>query len=164
MGRLLLAVAALASTAAVGLPVANAGADRPGASTRAKAKVERKLVGSWRLLSFVVRSAEGIDYPFGDDAVGKLTYTEEGNMWALVARRGVPKNLPDATWYTGTFDIDVKRRTVIHHVQYSNLPTWEKGDQPRLYKLKANRLTLSVPPAEPGGATGVLKWKKLPAR
>ena len=37
-----------------------------------------------------MRSADATDYPLGPDAVGKLTYTRDGNVWALVARRGVP--------------------------------------------------------------------------
>lgn len=162
MRRLLLATAALAFTVAVGLPLATAGTDRSGGRTqaKAKAKVERKLVGSWRLLSFVVRSAEGLGHPFGQDAVGKLTYTPDGNIWALVARRDPPKNLPDALWYTGTFRVDVKSRTIIHRVRHANIPAWEGSDQLRPFRFRRDQLTLSTPPAEPGGPTLVLTWER----
>lgn len=130
---------------------------------RAEAKVARQLAGTWRLVSWIQRAADGtVTHPYGRDAVGKLTYTRGGHMWALVARRGVPKNVPDATWYTGTFRLDLGRRTVVHRVEHSNIPTWEGTDQPRRLRLSGNRLTLSVLPAEPGGPTAVLTWRRAP--
>ena len=130
-------------------------------SGEAKAKIARQLAGSWQLVSFVLRNADGtLSYPFGRDAVGKLTYTRDGNQWAGLGRRGVAKNLPDALWYTGTFDINLKRHTVIHHVQYSNISAYERNDLVRSYKLGRNRLTLTVAPTAPAGQTGVLTWKR----
>lgn len=134
-------------------------------SADAKAKVAHHLEGSWQLLSFVLRSTDGaLSYPYGKDAVGKLTYTRDGNQWATVARRGASKNLPDALWYTGTFDINLERQTIIHHVLYSNISAWEGTDLVRRFKLRDGRLTLTVAPTSPGGQTGVLKWKRLRAR
>ena len=59
------------------------------------------------------------------------------------------------------FRVDLKRRTIIHHVQYASISAWEGGDQLRAFKLRGSRLTLSASPAEPGGVTAVLKWKKV---
>lgn len=127
-----------------------------------KAQVIGQLVGSWRLVSFALRNADGtLSYPYGQDAVGKLTYTRDGHQWATGARRGASKNVPDAFWYTGTFDVNLKRRTVVHHVQYSSISAWEGTDLVRGYKIAGNRLTLTIAPDSPGGATGVLKWKRL---
>jgi len=129
--------------------------------TEVQSHVVRQLVGSWRLVSYAQRGADGgLSYPFGRDAVGKLTYTRDGNQWAGLGRRGVAKNLPDALWYTGTFDINLKRHTVIHHVQYSNISAYERNDLVRSYKLGRNRLTLTVAPTAPAGQTGVLTWKR----
>lgn len=133
-------------------------------SADAKAKVAHQLAGSWQLVSFTLRSTDGTpSYPYGKDAVGKLTYTRDGNQWATVGRRGASKNLPDALWYTGTFDINLKRRTIIHHVKYSNISAWERTDLVRGFKLRDSRLTLTVAPTSPAGQTGVLKWKRLRA-
>lgn len=130
-------------------------------SADAKAKVAHQLEGSWQLVSFALRSTDGaLSYPYGKDAVGKLTYTRDGNQWASVGRRGVSKNLPDALWYTGTFDINLKRRTIVHHVQFSNISAWEGTDLVRSFKLRHNRLTLTITPTAPGGQTGVLKWTR----
>jgi hypothetical protein len=131
-------------------------------SAEAKGKVVRHLAGSWQLVSFALRSADGaLSYPYGKDAVGKLTYTRDGNQWATVGRRGASKNLPDALWYTGTFDVNLKRRTIVHHVQYSNISTWEGTDLVRSFKLRDGRLTLTIAPTSPGGQTAVLKWTRL---
>jgi hypothetical protein len=131
-------------------------------SVEAKAKVVRQLAGSWRLVSYANRSVDGtLSYPFGKDAVGKLTYTRDGNQWATIGRRGASKNLPNAFWYTGTFDVNLKRRTVVHHVQYSSITAFEGTDLVRSFKLRRNRLTLTIAPNAPGGATGLIKWKRL---
>jgi hypothetical protein len=38
-------------------------------------------VGTWRLVSFAVQDADGgIDFPFGRDAEGSITYTADGRM------------------------------------------------------------------------------------
>jgi hypothetical protein len=131
-------------------------------SAGAKAKIVRQLAGSWRLVAYANRSVDGIlSYPFGKDAVGKLTYTRDGNQWATIGRRGASKNLPNAFWYTGTFDVNLKGRTVVHHVQYSSITAFEGTDLVRSFKLRRNRLTLTIAPSAPGGATGVIRWKRL---
>jgi len=158
----LLVLTAVAITVAAGLPLANARVDHPSGSGRAQ--VERQLVGSWRLVSFVVRSTEGRSYPLGKDAVGKLTYTRDGNVWAMVARSDRPKNLPDALWYTGTFRVELKRRTIVHQVEHASIPVWEGGDQLRKFRLRGDRLTLSAPPTQPGAGIGVLKWERIDSR
>jgi outer membrane phospholipase A len=157
-----------AAVGAIALPVwffgsSSAGVQRD-TNGDAKAKVAHHLEGSWQLLSFALRSTDGsLSYPFGKDAVGKLTYTRDGNQWATVARRGLSKNLPDALWYTGSFDINLKRRTIVHHVKYSSVSAWEGTDLVRGFKLRDGRLTLTIAPSSPGGQTGVLKWKRLGA-
>jgi hypothetical protein len=153
--------------AVLALPVwsigSSAAAVQGARSAEAKARVVRHLAGSWQLMSFALRSADGtLSYPFGKDAVGKLTYTRDGNQWATIGRRGASKNLPDAFWYTGTFDVNLKRRTVIHHVQYSSITAYEDTDLVRSFKLRGNRLTLTIAPTAPGGTTGVITWVKSP--
>lgn len=134
-----------------------------GAGSDEKARIVSQLAGSWQLVSFAFRSADGaLSYPFGKDPVGKLTYTRGGTQWATIARRGASKNLPDAFWYTGTFDVNLKQRTVIHHVQYSSISAWEGTDLVRSFKFRRDRrLTLTIAPSAPGGQTGILRWKKL---
>lgn len=62
-------------------------------SANPKAKVARQLEGSWQLVSFVLRSTDGaLSYPYGRDAVGKLTYTRDGSI-------GLRTRVPEARPY-----------------------------------------------------------------
>ena len=129
----------------------------PAASAGSKPPLDRQLLGTWRLSSFnlVDRSGTVVGQPYGARPVGKITYSPDRTMWALVARRGVPKDAENALWYTGTFS--VKGRTVTHHVDASNMPPAEGTDQVRQAKLEGNRLTLSA------GTNPklVLVWKRV---
>ena len=120
--------------------------------------VERELLGTWRLKSFVVRDSAGNETkPLGSKPVGKITYSPDRTMWALVARRGATKELPDANWYTGTFRVNRKAGTVIHTVDASNITTWEGTEQVRKLELSGNRLTLSIVSAD---SSSILRWRR----
>jgi hypothetical protein len=56
----------------------------PAIGTERRQDLRRELVGSWRLVSFEVRNANGstVAYPFVEDAIGKLTYTADGHVGA----------------------------------------------------------------------------------
>lgn len=50
------------------------------------------LVGTWRLVSFEVLDAEGRRaFPFGEDAVGFITYTADGRMAVQFASTNRPR-------------------------------------------------------------------------
>jgi hypothetical protein len=56
----------------------------PAIGTERRQDLRRELVGSWRLVSFEVRNANGstVAHPFVEDAIGKLTYTADGHVGA----------------------------------------------------------------------------------
>jgi hypothetical protein len=157
--RILLGVAALATCAALVFGSAANSSPNLGNSDQAhNAKVERELVGTWRLLSAVLRSPDGeiLSYPFGQDAVGKLTYTGGGQVWVKAAAHDDPNG-----WYTGTFDADASAGTVTHHIQYASNPSAMGTNQLRLYRLAGDRLTLSVPASTPDSPVLELTWQRL---
>ncbi|HET8821242.1 MAG TPA: lipocalin-like domain-containing protein [Thermoleophilaceae bacterium] len=133
---------------------------RSSGSTAREREVERRLVGTWRLVSATAQDAEGksTSRPFGGDPVGKLTYTRTGHVWALTARRDAPRNVLPATWYTGTFRVEPSEHRVVHRVQYATIPSWEGTDLPRWYAFRADRLVLATAPR--GQARLVLRWRK----
>ena len=56
------------------------------------------LVGTWRLVSFEVRDAEGrVTYPLGRDAAGFITYTPDGHMAVPFGRTG-RAHLAEGDW------------------------------------------------------------------
>ena len=47
----------------------------------------RNFVGTWRLISWETKTPEGkISYPFGQNPIGYLTYTEDKHMSAAIMR------------------------------------------------------------------------------
>jgi len=159
MARIVWRVAAATVVCALALPLVVAGPSS--GSTARERKVERALVGTWRVVSIVTEDARGtvVGHPYGRHPVGKITYTRDRNFWAMVAPGGAPTNVPPAIWYTGKFRVDLRHHRVVHHVQYATMPSWEGGDQFRPYTLRARRLSLATAP--PGEERVVLRWKKV---
>ena len=138
------------------------------------------LVGTYRLVSFETRYEKGdIQYPFGKDAVGQLSYDSAGNMSAFVMQPDRPKFTSgdrlqgtDAevraafegfVGYFGTYTVNAVKGTVTHHVLGAFLPNWVGGDQIRYYKIEGVRLTLSMPPSLSGGqrSENIIVWERI---
>ncbi len=117
-----------------------------------------KLVGTWELVSWEIRSTDVI-YPFGKDAAGYIMYNEDGYMSAAVMTADRPQFTSDDILggsleekavaaethisYCGTYE--VREDKVIHHVKVSSFPNWTGMDQERTFEIKGNRLLLSAP-------------------
>ena len=139
--------------------------------------VQNPFVGTWRLLSYEVRRADGeIVYPWGQDPIGLLIYSEDGYMSVAMMSanrtRFVTNDVKRSTIeekaaavntyisYSGRYDI--QGDTVIHHVEVCLFPNWVGNDQKRTYKFDDNRLTLSTP--LPGGniqRSAHLVWERV---
>ncbi len=51
---------------------------------------QNHLVGTWRLASWENRSTDGqVTYPFGQNAAGYITYTEDGYMFVAMFLKNV---------------------------------------------------------------------------
>lgn len=135
------------------------------------------LVGTWKLVSFEVRSDDGgVSYPFGPDAGGQLIYSADGYMSWVVTRPNRPSFASDDlrggttdekaaamdTYlsYGGRYEIRDDR--VIHHVAFSLFPNWVGGTQERLFAFEGEHLLLSAPPVVSRGKTKtvVITWKR----
>jgi hypothetical protein len=140
-----------------------------------------KLVGTWQLVSYESRdSAGGVQYPFGQGAVGQLLFDPNGHMSAMLMkpdrptfashdlRRGTDAEVRAAfdgfIAYFGTYTVDPAKRTVVLHVRAASYPNWVGGDQLRYYKLDGPRLMLTTPPVQIGGRSLVttLVWERAP--
>jgi Lipocalin-like domain len=136
------------------------------------------LVGTWRLISWEIRSADGqISYPLGKDAVGYIMYNQDGYMSVAISRPNRQKFAAEdllggsaeekaqaASTYVSycgryTFHGD----TVSHYVDLSLFPNWAGVEQERLVELRENRLTLSTRPMLLGGIqqTAHLVWERF---
>jgi hypothetical protein len=136
-----------------------------------------RLVGTWRLLSCELRTADGgVTYPWGPDAIGYLIYTPDGHMayQVAVADRAkfassdlyagtVEEKLAAAETfqsYCGTYELQGNK--VVHHVEVSSFPNWVGGDQVRFVELTGDHLSLSSAPFVVGGLpqTAHLSWRR----
>lgn len=122
---------------------------------------QQPLVGTWRLVSFHGRNAQGEMRPaLGQNAQGLLVYTGDGRMIAIMSesgrspflsrdfRGGAPEEALAAMnsyiSYCGRYT--VSGQTVTHSVEMSLFPNWVGEDQVRNFKFENGRLVLSTPP------------------
>jgi lipocalin-like protein len=136
------------------------------------------LIGTWKLISWENRSVDGqISYPFGRDAVGYITYNQDGYMFVAISRpnrekfaagdllRGSIEEKAQAAdtyvSYCGRYEF--RGDTVVHHVDLSLFPNWAGVEQERLVELRENRMTLSTHPILLGGVQGTahLVWERV---
>ena len=160
---------ALALLIALGLLAFGAGAIAVSGSERAskravtdRARVVERLAGTWSLLSEQIRDADGdVIGSLYSDAIGKLTYTRRGDVWALTGERE-RSGSEGAVWYTGRFEVRPNAHTVVHQIRFAS-PAGIEGDaQLRRYRFRGDRrLTLRAPLGP--GQTAVLEWRRVRA-
>ena len=135
------------------------------AAMQAAPAARDRFIGVWRLISCERKSKDGgIDYPYGEKPVGRITYDKAGRMSAQLMRPGRRSTVAPGVSliagnasgeeiraavdgyiaYFGTFDVDESAHTVIHHVQACLVPSWVGTDLKRTYRFNANRLALTA--------------------
>lgn len=136
------------------------------------------LVGTWRLISWEIRSANGqISYPLGKDAVGYIMYNQDGYMSVAISRPNRQKFAAEdllggsteekaqaaSTYVSYCGQYKFHGDTVSHYVDLSLFPNWAGVEQERLVELRENRLTLSTRPMLLGGIqqTAHLVWERF---
>lgn len=123
-----------------------------------------RLVGVWKLKSWVAETTEKTIEPFGDKPYGKLVYDKNGYMTVTLMKQGRakfqgndPLNGQDEemiaafrTFFTygGRYSIDANQRLVSHFVEACSNPNWVGGTQVRSYRFDGKRLILQTPNIE----------------
>jgi hypothetical protein len=137
-----------------------------------------RLVGSWRLVSWENRDADGtITYPMGRDAQGYIMYNPDGYMSVIITRSnrpafrdadlggGTDKELAQAAAtcisYCGRYEVQPGR--VVHYVESSLFPNWVGTTQERFMELEGSVLTLSTAPVLYAGQQrkAYLVWQRV---
>jgi hypothetical protein len=136
------------------------------------------LIGTWKLVSWENRSLDGqVTYPLGEDAVGYISYTQDGYVFVSMMRsdrteftsgdllRASAQEKVHAaeTYVTYCGRYDFRGNTVVHHVELSLFPNWVGVDQERLVEIAGNRLTVSTRPMLLEGIqrSGHLVWERV---
>jgi hypothetical protein len=136
--------------------------------------VSERLVGSWRLLSYETADTAGRRGTPYEEAVGRLTYDDRGNMTGQVMRpdrarveigKGNAVSVRAAyigyIAYFGSYEVASDGASVVHRVEGALNPDWVGGEQVRKLRFDGERLVLSAD-VKKGGAivTHSLTWER----
>jgi hypothetical protein len=137
------------------------------------------LVGSWELDSLYRQRSDGSrEMLYGERPAGRLTYTADGVVHAILVSEDRPRppsaEIPDAdkvslfqtvVAYSGTYRLEGDQ--VIHTVDVSWNQNWTGTDLVRFYEFRNGVLRiLTAPMTDPlDGSTNtyVLEWRKRQA-
>ena len=118
------------------------------------------IVGTWRLVDFADLDSisQTWKYRYGKNPRGFFTYTKSGVLNLNISSEIPPKISEDSArhhsmnlfdfvenislGYFGTYTVDKKNATVIHHVKGGSILWYIDTDQPRKFQLKGDTLTI----------------------
>jgi hypothetical protein len=121
------------------------------------------IVGTWLLVSLSAKSSKGDEFfPYGENPAGMIMYSESGDVAVVLMRvgrskfasgdalTGTAEEIKEAfegfDAYGGTYEVDVEKGAVTHHIEMGRFPNWEGSAQVRYFKLLGDQLLLSTPP------------------
>ncbi|MEG4812725.1 lipocalin-like domain-containing protein [Microcoleus sp. F8-D3] len=140
---------------------------------------QKQFVGSWRLVSWENKDAEGkVTYPFGKDSLGYLMYTADGHMCATFSKTKRPI-FPSGDILGGTLEeqaravqtyitycgkYELQEGKVVHRVEVSLFPNYVGTNQVRTYSFKDGKLVLTHAPEMMDGKlqTPFITWERFP--
>lgn len=139
------------------------------------------LIGAWKLITSKIDIDDGrVMYPFGEDALGSIIFTESGRFAAQIMRRNRPKfasgdqlkGTPDEVkagfegFFStfGSFELNSDEAYLVLNFEGSLFPNWEGASQKRIMEFKDGQLILTTPPIQWGGGgeiVVVLIWERI---
>lgn len=137
----------------------------------------KKLLGTWKLIEFIGKNTdEDIFYPFGENPVGYITFTEDGHMFTTItfADRGnfssndrlrTPieekvKAYDTHISYCSKYRIEDNK--VLLDVLASSVPNWVGGTEERFFSFEDKKLILETAPRLINGNHLIMRvsWEK----
>jgi hypothetical protein len=113
------------------------------------ANARELIIGTWRLVHSVEFQPDGQKhYPFGEDAVGYIVYTNAGVMSVQISRRQRSQAVSgssikeDYLAYFGHYEVDLKNQMVIHLLEGQLLPGSHPERLERKYRFYDDKLSL----------------------
>jgi catechol 1,2-dioxygenase len=122
------------------------------------------IIGTWRLVHSISINPDGIkDYPYGEDAIGYIHYSDSGIMAVQISRKSresgtvVSRSKHDYVAYFGRYEIDTENQVVRHFVEGQLFP----GDHPELlvrrYSFEGDLMSLK--PVD--GTNREILWQRV---
>ncbi len=149
------------------------------AAAAASDDVERRLVGTWRLVSYEDEPPSGPSvFPYGKEPKGLLIYDGTGHMAIQIMKQPHPKiasgdeenataeekqALFDAyVAYFGTYRVDAAKGVVFHHAEGDLADVFIGRDEARPFELKGDRLVITPTWTQDGRAwTGTRVFERV---
>ena len=111
--------------------------------------VTKLIVGAWRHVHSVIINAEGKkEYPFGEDAIGYICYSDTGVMAVQISRKSraelkeVSRLKHDYLAYFGRYEIDTEKQVVRHFVEGQLFPGSHPAVLERTYLFESDLMSL----------------------
>jgi Lipocalin-like domain len=112
-------------------------------------EVAQLIVGAWRLVHSVIVNTEGEKkYPFGEDAIGYIYYSDTGIMAVQISRK-VRDEVKDASYlkhdylaYFGRYEIDTGRQVIRHFLEGQLFPGDHAPVLERKYRFDGDLMSL----------------------
>ena len=123
----------------------------------------RSIVGTWRLVKAEAHDANGdvLPAPYGGKGMGRVCFTAEGRMMAVVCdgRPTLPPGTArDYSSYCGNYTVDGTQ--LVTTVDAASDPARLGSNQVRGVSFDGELMVLR-PPARPSGEHRVLTWEKI---
>ncbi len=136
----------------------------------------KDLIGLWNMVSWVQHRGPEDHFPMGENPVGRILYTNDGQMSAHIMRPDRPV-MTTGDFVTGSAEekatayqtymgyggaYEVVGDQVFHDVKVASYPNWTGHKQARVVTLKDRLLVLSAAPRNVNGVivTATLTWKR----
>lgn len=135
-----------------------------------------QFIGTWKLKSWIAEKDGNINYPYGKNPSGYISYLSDHLMTVVIMRdvADIPDifesfNPLEATneesiiafnsylSYWGSYEIDTKSCVITHTLEGCWYPKWIGTKQTRHFKFQYDLLSLS---AELNGSLHTLVWQK----
>jgi hypothetical protein len=111
--------------------------------------IAQLIVGAWRHVHSVIISADGKkEYPFGEDAIGYIWYSDTGVMAVQISRKSRaevndPASLKhDYLAYFGRYEVDTGKQVVRHFVEGELFPGGHPAVLERKYQFDGDLMSL----------------------
>ncbi len=111
--------------------------------------VAKLIVGAWRLVHSIIINADGKkEYPFGEDAIGYICYSDTDIMAVQISRKSrdevkdASRLKHDYLAYFGRYEIDTGKQVVRHFVEGQLFPGFHPAILERKYRFDGDLMSL----------------------
>ncbi len=111
--------------------------------------IAQRIVGTWRLVYSISINSEGKkEYPYGEDAIGYIHYSDTGIMAVQISRKSksevedIAQLKHDYLAYFGRYQIDIEKQVIRHFVEGELFPGNHAEVLERRYRFEGDLMSL----------------------